>query len=93
MRKQIGTDISYGKTWPLYERTGYHVDIVGCISADSVESAESVKKQLEEILKPYEVEVKVEPVTIVEMLPEDQAEKDRLSDFYLAGLAHPGRRR
>jgi hypothetical protein len=77
---QNGTTTAHGRTWPMFERPAFTVDVVGSIDRDSVESAETLAIELRAVLDRYGVEVKVTPVIVLFMRPEDQAEKDALDE-------------
>ena len=81
---QNGTCTAHGRTWPMYERQAFSVDVVGTIDAQDAESAEQIASELRAVLDKYDVTVKVEPVSVFEMTPEDQAEKNALSEAALA---------
>lgn len=81
-RIQNGTAEAHGKTWPLYERNGFRVET--SVVVDSPESAEALKAQLEAVLSQYEGAVGCYSILILEMSPEDQAEKEELDRRALA---------
>lgn len=83
MRVQNGTTTAHGRTWPLYERSAFTVEVAGSIDAGDIESAEALKVRLLEALEPLGVEVNVSPILVLEMSPEDQAEKNALDEVAL----------
>lgn len=80
MLEPAGTTYAHGRTWPMYSRAAYIVDVVGSVDASTVESAEKLAAELRIVLDRYGVEVKVNPVTVLFMQPEDQAEKNALDE-------------
>ena len=85
---QNGTTTAHGRTWPLFERPAFSVDVVGSIDRDSVESAETLANELRAVLDKYGVGVKVVPVNVLLMRPEDQAEKNALDEAAVANNFH-----
>jgi hypothetical protein len=75
---QNGTVTSHNKTWPLYEREAFKVEIVGTIDADLI--FEHSLRSLFEMtrLRELGVEVVISKVRNLHLSPEDQAEKNRL---------------
>lgn len=80
----VGTIQAHGRTWPTYERPAFSVDVVGQIDAKEVESAEQVAVELRAALDRYGVTVRVYPVNVLSMSPEDQAEKTALDEKAIA---------
>lgn len=78
MLQQNGTTEAHGRIWSMYEREAFSVEALGCISRDTVESADQLASELRAVLDKYGVEVRVEPVTVLFMSPDDQAEKEAL---------------
>jgi RecJ-like exonuclease len=81
--KRNGTTTAHGRIWPLYEREAFNVTLNGSIDRADVESAEALKAELDAVLRQYGVEVTVEPVLVLFMSPEDQAEKNALDELAL----------
>lgn len=79
--QQVGTTAAHGRVWPLYERPAFNVDVLGSIDATTVESAEAVASELRSVLDKYGVDVRVYPVNVLFMSPEDQAEKKALDEL------------
>lgn len=79
-RVQNGTTEAHGRTWPLYQREAFSVEVVGSIDAGDFESAELLQRELHDLLNRYGVKVRVTPVLVLEMSPEDQAEKNALDE-------------
>lgn len=83
-REQSGTLTAHGKTWPMYSRPVYAVDVSGYVDAEMIESREAFEQQLTEILAPFGLTVKVTLNDLHEMSPEDQTEKDALDKMAYA---------
>lgn len=83
-RVQNGTTEAHGRTWPLYQREAFSVEVVGSIDASDFDSAELLQRELHVLLNHYGVEVRVTPVLVLEMLPEDLAEKHVLDEQAIA---------
>lgn len=75
--KPNGYTTAHGKTWPMWEREAFSVEIEGRIEVDSAKEAEDLKNDLLAAL-PLGVKVNIIPVSVVAMSEEDQAEKDAL---------------
>lgn len=82
--KQNGTTTAHGKTWPNYEREAFQVEVSGVVDAESMESAEALRAELDQVLSRYGVDVRVEPVLVIYMKPEDREEKEELDRRALA---------
>lgn len=78
--KRNGTVTAHGKTWPMYESTAYQIEVAGRIDAETLKEAETLKAELDATLGRYDVEVKLEQLLVIAMLPEDQAEKEALDE-------------
>lgn len=76
----IGTTTAHGRTWPMYEREAFQVEVGGSVSQDTVESAEALASELRTVLDKYGLSVEVVPVKVLFMSPEDQAEKNALDE-------------
>lgn len=85
-----GTTEAHGRTWPMYEHEAFSVEVLGNIEASSVESAEDIRTELEAVLSKYGVTVRVYPVLVLGMSPEDQAEKEELDRQALAAAGYTG---
>lgn len=79
---QNGSIQAHGRTWPMYEREGYGTEISGTVPPGSVEA---YRTELLALCARYGITPKVQPIMVLEMKPEDQAEKNRL-DAEAAGL-------
>lgn len=77
---QNGTITAHNRTWPLYERAAFSLRVNGQVNKDKLEDAEALQAELTRLLGPYGVEVKLEPITVLFISPEDQAEKNALDD-------------
>lgn len=78
--KRNGITTAHGRTWPMYERKAYTVEILGNVLP---ECAESLKAELLAIGERYGLTPKVRPLTVLFMLPEHQAEKNALDEAAL----------
>lgn len=78
---QNGTTQAHGRTWPMYERQAYGVKVCGSINLASLPDAETLQMQLGALLNPYGMTVELYPVLVLEMTPEDQAEKNALDEL------------
>lgn len=79
-RVQNGTTIAHGHEWPLYERPTFAVDVTGYIDAADLPDAEILAAALRAVLDRYGVKVRVYPVMVHFMSPEDKAEKNELDE-------------
>jgi hypothetical protein len=79
-----GETRAHNRTWPMYHRDAYNVEVVGSIEAHSAESAEQLRSELEEVLGRHGVTVRVYPVGVFFMSPADQAEKNALDEKAIA---------
>lgn len=79
-RTENGSIAAHGKVWPLYERSVYQVEVSGSIDADTLTDAKTLKQQLESVLSPHGLTVILKPLAILEMSPEDEAEKHALDE-------------
>lgn len=77
---QNGITSAHNKTWPLYQRQVFSVEVLGSIDASDFESAELLQRELHDLVSRYGLKVTVTPVLVLEMSPEDQAEKHSLDD-------------
>lgn len=84
-RIPVGTSHAHGRTWPLYERDAFSVEVVGQVDANDIKSAESLAAELRAVLDRYGVTVRVYPVKVMEMSPEDKAEKEELDAQAVGG--------
>lgn len=76
--KRNGTMEAYGKTWPLYEYPSYSVEVVGYIPAESADSMEALRDELDEVFNKYGVKAQIRLVQKLRLSPRDQAEHDTL---------------
>ena len=75
------------KSWPAWNRTDFEVKIGYIETLESEAEARELQAKLQEVLNPYGVEVKVEPITVVFMAAEDLAERNAIEDrIRTAGL-------
>jgi hypothetical protein len=79
-RIQTGTLQAHGRTWPLYQRAAFQVEVIGTVDAASGDDAEALAGALRDVLDKHGVEVRVKPVSVSEMSAEDQAEKNALDE-------------
>lgn len=85
MSEPTGTLTAHGRTWPLYNRRAYMVEVSGYLNIDDEQQAEALAAELRSVLARYGVTVSVSPVGVNFLSPEDQAEKDRLDAEWTAG--------
>lgn len=83
----VGTTAAHGRTWPMYERSAFQVEVEGQIAGLGRVHAERLLADLQQMLNPYGVTVKLTDVTVVFMSPEDQAEKDELDEKAIESIA------
>jgi len=87
MPEPIGTTQAHGRTWPLYEREGFQVEVHGIIDADDEHSANAIRDTIRLALEVYQnsdLDVRVVPITRLFMSPEDEAERDALDEKAIA---------
>lgn len=87
-RVQNGTISAHGRTWPTWSRDAYWVVITGEIDAGLAESAESLKAELEKLVEPHGLRVRVSSAQVSEMAPEDLAEKNELDRQAMAASGY-----
>lgn len=74
----VGTTQAHGRVWPVYEKPAFSLEVTGVLEFETRNEAIGVETTLRDALRNYPVEIKLVPVTVLLMSPEDQAEKDRL---------------
>lgn len=83
------TYLSTNRTWPVYERDGFMVDITGVFHTDE----ERLREAFAEIEERFGVKVKITAVKEQFLLPADQAERNALDEeaikqYYRHGFAN-----
>lgn len=68
----MNTINEYGRTWPFQQRRAF--DVSATIQYDDKDTAQKRAAKLRQL----GFDVEVEPVAVLELSPEDQAEKDAL---------------
>lgn len=83
MIEPTGSISAHGKTWPTYSREVVTIDVVGF--GDASQNIEGLGPMIGSILRPYGYDVNFNRATLIEMSPEDQAEKNALDEKAVLG--------